>query len=144
MLTLLRMQVQSVVLKVRSHKLHGRAGRKKFPSSTSLLLVTKLIYLIKSILILITPDNPQKSSLKVPFSHKPFTMFCIHMICLLFFPIQKQLLNKIFTKWWGGGGGNEQEFTSSHGGASKTRGTIISGRSVDATGRSMGLDGAGF
>ena len=44
----------------------------------------------------------------------------------------------------GGGGGNEQEFTSSHGGASKTRGTIISGRSVDATGRSMGLDGAGF
>lgn len=97
MLALLRMQVQSVVLKVRSPKLHGRAGRKKFPSSTSLLLVTKLIYLIKSILILITPDNPQKSSLKVPFSHKPFTTFCIHTICLLFFPIQKQLLNKIFT-----------------------------------------------
>ena len=62
------------------------------------------------------------------------TEFCIHVS-----PLEQK-----FPQMVGVGAGNKQEFTSSRGGASETRETIISSRSIDATGRSMGLDGAGF
>ena len=51
--------------------LTGR-NKTKLQSCTSLLLITKFIYLIKSNLILITPDNIQNFFLKVPFTFTDF------------------------------------------------------------------------
>ena len=66
----------------------------KFQSFTSLLLITKFIYLIKFNLILISADNIHNSFLKVPFwqtfYHFSFITFLIRINSALTFPPRKQ------------------------------------------------------